>query len=105
MSDHQTLPEHTGYHGKLTSWIIVVVMIGAFAVGGAALIFGSWLAFFICVGVFLLCVPVGWAIGIMDDTIAWTLPSSEARPMHDPTPPTDQFPAAPTEPAEDVERR
>ena len=56
-------------HGKVSSWVLAAVVIAAFATGGAALILRLWTLFWVCVGVFVLCIPVGMAIGIMDDTV------------------------------------
>jgi hypothetical protein len=91
-------PPHR-HHGKPSSWLLVAVMISAFAAGGTSLILGSWLIFFVCAGVFVLCVPIGWAIGIMDDTIAWTLPWSEARRLDETEPTTEEPPTIATEQA------
>lgn len=61
-------------HGKPSSWVLVVVMTTAFACGGVALILGVWWLFFTCAAVFALGVPAGAVIGIMDDTVQWTIP-------------------------------
>lgn len=64
------MPGHSGRpHGKVSSWALAAVVIAAFATGGAALILQLWPLFWVCAGVFVLCVPVGMAIGIMDDTV------------------------------------
>lgn len=64
------MPGHSGRpHGKASSWVLAAFVIAAFATGGAALILRLWPLFWACVGVFVLCIPVGVAIGIMDDTV------------------------------------
>lgn len=68
------LSGHGRKHGKPTSWILVVVMSTAFACGGVALILGVWWLFYACAGIFALGVPAGALIGIMDDTVQWTMP-------------------------------
>lgn len=59
-------------HGRPTSWALVAVMMAAFLTGGLALIVHVWWLFWACAGVFVLGVPVGKAIGIMNDTVAWS---------------------------------
>lgn len=64
------MPGHSGRpHGKVSSWALAAVVIAAFATGGAALILQLWTLFWVCLGVFVVCIPVGMAIGIMDDTV------------------------------------
>lgn len=58
-------------HGKPSSWVLVGVVLGAFVAGGAAIITHTWWLLWACVGVIVLAIPVGKAIGIMDDTVAW----------------------------------
>ena len=65
-------------HGKLSSWLLIGVVIAAFLAGGAAIITHTWWLLWTCVGVIVVAAPVGKAIGIMDDTVAWgSSPSSE----------------------------
>ncbi|MBO0773439.1 MAG: hypothetical protein J2P35_18445 [Actinobacteria bacterium] len=65
-------------HGKPSSWLLISVVITAFLAGGAAIITHLWWLLWTCVGVIVVAVPVGKAIGIMDDTVAWgSSPSSE----------------------------
>lgn len=68
------LSERGRKHGKPSSWVLVVVTSAAFACGGVALILGWWWLFFTCAGIFALSVPLGALVGIMDDTVQWTLP-------------------------------
>lgn len=57
-------------HGRIASWILVAVVIAAFAVGGISLVDHMWDVFWACVAVVVLSVPVGRLIGIMDDTLS-----------------------------------
>ncbi|GIH22186.1 hypothetical protein Aph01nite_04960 [Acrocarpospora phusangensis] len=61
-------------HGRPISWIFVTVVIIVFTTGGLALILANWALFWTCFGLLLLAAPVGRAIRITDDTIAWTNP-------------------------------
>lgn len=65
---------HGSHHGRLTSWLVVALAILASLVGGGALIAQAIILFYVCVGVFLLCVPLGAVLGVMDDTSVWTAP-------------------------------
>lgn len=56
-------------HGRISSWILVAVVIVAFCVGGAAIIARLWWLFWVCVGVVVVAVPVGKIAGIMDDAV------------------------------------
>lgn len=76
MSEPRPLTERGRPHGRPVSWVLVVLVAAAFALGGASMILQLWLVFWICVAVIVLCVPVGLAIGIMEDTVGWTLPMS-----------------------------
>ncbi len=58
-------------HGRPASWVLVTVVIAAFAAGGAALITHLWWLLWTCAEVVVLAVPAGKVIGIMDDTVAW----------------------------------
>ena len=72
-----SVPEpHAGgsAHGRVVSWCFVVSMIAAFVVGGLAIISGTWWLFWVAAAVVFVGVPVGKVIGIMNDTVAWTLP-------------------------------
>ena len=78
-------------HGKASSWLVAAAAIGAFAAGGAALILGWWPLFYTMAGVFVGCVPAGAAVGIMDDTVAWTTPlPPHASPLTTAQPPEYQ---------------
>lgn len=64
------------HHGKPASWVLVAVMLLAFLTGGIALITRTHWLFWTCTAIFVLGIPAGKAIGIMDDTVEWG--SSEA---------------------------
>jgi fatty acid desaturase len=60
--------EHGG-HGHNTTpmaWVLVVLMFGAFVLGGIALIYWNWPMFWAAVGAVVVLGVVGWAIGIME---------------------------------------
>lgn len=70
-------------HGKPSSWVLVGVVTVAFSAGGAALILHLWWLLWACIAVVVLSVPVGKVIGLMEDTVGWTLPMSpEQRRRH-----------------------
>jgi hypothetical protein len=62
-------------HGKLSSWLVVITALLAFAVAGVALIFKAWIVIWICVAIIALMIPVGFAVRIMDDTVGWARPT------------------------------
>lgn len=64
------------HHGKPASWVLVAVMLIAFLTGGIALITRTHWLLWTCAAIFVLGIPAGKAIGIMDDTVEWG--SSEA---------------------------
>ena len=68
-------------HGRPSSWVLTGAVVVAFLAGGAALILHLWWLFWVCVGVVVLSVPAGKAIGIMDDTVMWGGTETE---QHDP---------------------
>jgi len=65
------VPEGGHPHGKPSSWMLVTVVTAAFITGGVAIITHIWWLFWACVGIAVLAIPAGKAIGIMDDTVAW----------------------------------
>lgn len=69
--NHGAVPVGGSPHGKPASWALVLVVIAAFAAGGAAVIYHLWVLFWVCAGIILLSVPVGKVIGIMNDTVSW----------------------------------
>lgn len=73
------LSEHGHRHGKPSSWAVVSVAIVAFAVGGAAMILGMWIAVYVCAGVFVLTVPIGLLVGMMEDTVQYVTPPEGRR--------------------------
>lgn len=80
MSYQHTVNERDRAHGRPSSWAVVCTAVLAFATGGAALILQAWVAFSICAGVFVLCVPVAAFVRVMDDTTEWTPPQSRQTP-------------------------
>lgn len=81
--EHRFVPERGRSHGKPGSWVLVGVVTGAFTVGGAALVIGSWWLFWVAVGIVVLAIPAGKAIHIMDDTVSWGAnPASGTEPGH-----------------------
>jgi hypothetical protein len=74
------VPEGGHPHGKPSSWVLVSIVMLAFAVGGLALITHAWWLFWTCAGIVLLSIPAGKAIGIMNDTIAWGSTPAAAQP-------------------------
>lgn len=71
-------------HGRVSSWILVFVVIAAFVAGGLAMIMHAWWLFWVCLGAVVLSVPAGGLIGIMRDTVAWghALPPEYQPPRH-----------------------
>jgi hypothetical protein len=51
--------------------MLVTVVTAAFITGGVAIITHIWWLFWACIGIAVLAIPAGKAIGIMDDTVAW----------------------------------
>jgi hypothetical protein len=74
---------HKHRHGRPTSWALVVVVLLAFVVGAFAIVFRLWPLFWVCVGVFVLSVPVGKVIGVMNDTVGVEEPIDEIQPAAD----------------------
>jgi hypothetical protein len=58
-------------HGKVSSWVLVTVVVLAFSAGGVAMAIHVWWLFWTCAAILLLCIPAGKIIGIMEDTVAW----------------------------------
>lgn len=65
------VPEQGHPHGKPRSWVLVAIVLLAFIAGGMAIILHGWIVVWVCAAIILVSIPVGRAIGIMDDTIAW----------------------------------
>lgn len=55
-----------GHNTTPMAWVVVGELIVAFILGGIALIYWNWTLFWISVGLIVLGVIVGWAIGIME---------------------------------------
>jgi len=75
------IPRRGNPRGKPSSWVLVTVVTAAFITGGLAIIRHTWWLLWACGGVVVLAVPIGKAIGIMDDTVAW---GSTPAATHDP---------------------
>lgn len=74
MSEPRPVTTRGNLYGKLSSWVVVAVAIAAFVAGGVGLILAWWWLFYAMAGVFVTCVLVGAAVGIMEDTVGWTTP-------------------------------
>ena len=51
----------------MRSWLACTVIVAGFIVGGVALIYWNWLAFWIGVAVAVVGCVFGWAVNIMED--------------------------------------
>jgi len=51
----------------MRSWLACAVIVAGFIVGGVALIYWNWPAFWIGVGVAVVGCVFGWAVNIMED--------------------------------------
>jgi hypothetical protein len=65
----EPIGKHLHRHGRPASWVLVGVILVAFAVGGIAVAYHWWVAFWVCCGVVALSFPAGKIIGIMNDTV------------------------------------
>jgi hypothetical protein len=74
---------HKHRHGRPTSWALVVVVLLVFITGGFAIVFRLWPLFWVCAGIFLLSVPAGKVMGIMNDTVGVEEPLDDTRPATD----------------------
>ena len=62
------MPDNVGGHGaRLGSWIACLVILAGFIVGGVALIYWNWPAFWVGVGVVVIGMIMARAVNIMDD--------------------------------------
>jgi hypothetical protein len=61
----------------------VLVVLLAFIVGGLAIVFRIWPLFWVCVGIFVLSVPAGKVLGIMNDTVGVEEPLDDTKPAAD----------------------
>lgn len=58
-----------GSHGHNTTpaaWVLVVVFIAAFILGGIGLIYWNWAMFWAAVGIVVIASIASWAIGLME---------------------------------------
>jgi hypothetical protein len=81
--EHRHVPEGRHPHGKLSSWVVVAMVIAAFTAGGVALVVQSWWLFWTCAGIVVLCIPAGKVAGIMNDTISWGSTPAATEPPPD----------------------
>jgi hypothetical protein len=88
------VPHRGSPHGKPSSWALVATVVAAFLAGGSALITHLWWLFWACAGIVVIAIPVGKAIGIMNDTVAWG-----SNPAAGPEPPAAGQPEAGVAPA------
>jgi hypothetical protein len=75
--------DHKHRHGRPSSWALVVVVLAAVIVGGISIVIGVWPLFWVCVGIFVLSVPAGKVMGIMNDTVGVEEPIDDAKPAMD----------------------
>ncbi|HTU75332.1 MAG TPA: hypothetical protein VMG38_17605 [Trebonia sp.] len=75
--------EHKLRHGRPTSWALVAVVLAAFVAGAFAIVFKLWPLFWVCVGIFVLSVPAGKVMGIMNDTVGVEEPLDDVKPAAD----------------------
>jgi len=76
--EHRHVREGGHPHGKPASWVLVGVVIAAFATGGVALITHAWWLVWTCTGIIVLAIPAGKVVGIMNDTVGWDSPPPAA---------------------------
>jgi hypothetical protein len=81
--EHRHVPEGGHPHGRLSSWVVVAVVVAAFTAGGIALVVQSWWLFWTSAGIVVLCIPAGKIAGIMNDTISWGSTPAAAEPSPD----------------------
>lgn len=62
------MADNVGGHGaSLKSWVACLIILAGFVVGGVALIYWNWPAFWAGVGITVIGVVVAWAVNIMED--------------------------------------
>ena len=60
--------EHEEYHGRPVSWVVTVLVVIGFILGGIALCVGpSWVLFWVGAGIVVLAGIMGAAVRIFDD--------------------------------------
>jgi hypothetical protein len=74
---------HRHRHGRPSSWALVGLILAAFVTGAFALPFKLWPLFWVCVGVFVLSIPAGKVLGIMNDTVGVEEPLDDIKPAAD----------------------
>ena len=59
---------HEEYHGRPVSWVVTVLVVIGFTLGGIALCIGpSWVLFWVGAGIVILAGIMGAAVRIFDD--------------------------------------
>jgi hypothetical protein len=94
--EHRHVPQGGHPHGKPASWVLVAVVVAAFATGGLAIIAHAWWLMWACAGICLAALPAGKIIGIMDETVAW---GSTPAATHEPRADLEAEPERPAHPA------
>jgi hypothetical protein len=62
------VPDNVGGHGaRLGSWIACLIILAGFIIGGVALIYWNWPAFWTGVGVVVVGIVAAKAVNIMED--------------------------------------
>ncbi|WP_214107782.1 hypothetical protein [Acrocarpospora catenulata] len=65
------IAENAQQHGRPISWIFVSAVLLVFTCGGLALILNNWVMFWVCAALLVAALPIGHAIRITDDVIAF----------------------------------
>jgi len=56
-----------GHGATLKSWLVCLVILAGFVIGGIAVVVWNWPLFWAGVAVAVIGCVVGWIVGIMDD--------------------------------------
>jgi hypothetical protein len=56
-----------GHGASMRSWLVCLVIVAGFVVGGLALVFWNWPVFWAGVGIVVVGSLMGWAVNIMDE--------------------------------------
>lgn len=66
-SSHSAAPAGGGHGASMKSWIAATIIVAGFIVGGVAIIYWNWPAFWIGVGIAVVGTIFGAAVGIMEE--------------------------------------
>jgi hypothetical protein len=59
---------NSGGHGaSLRSWLVCLIILAGFVMGGIALVYWNWPVFWAGVGIAVVGCVLGWAVNIMED--------------------------------------